>query len=206
MESIIAHLISELTEEIANLPDGFHNSFNYMTASNNRVHPITWGILSKILYGIDGTKYVAIDMRLNQTSNDQRFKFQPDLTALAEIEPLVPTLFLDYESPNSSDMRIPKKDVVAYQEWSKASGLRVPFVIVTTLPNRPSGKWKLRYTTTTNLNFVGMQSKIYENPFQFWYGEYRKTLSHMGSDLDMIYFINIDGKTVNDATHLVQSG
>lgn len=203
MEELVDQLISKLDKEVTNLPEGFYDTFEYVTTGRNYAHPITWGILSKIMSGINGVKYVAVDFRLNFHSNDQRVKFQPDLVALSQIEPLEPMLFLDYESPNSCDMRVPKKDVIAYERWSEANKLRVPYFIVTTLPNKPVKEWELRYTTTTNSEFGGRRAEICKNPFLFWYKEYRKILSQ--KDLNMIYFINIDGKTVSNVTQLVQS-
>ncbi len=203
MEELVDQIISKLKKEVTNLPEGFYDTFEYVTRGKNYVHPITWGILSKILSDIEGVKYVAVDFRLNLYSNDKRIKFQPDLVALSQIEPFEPMIFLDYESPNSSDMRIPKKDVTPYEGWSKANKSHVPYFIVTTLPNKPVKEWQLRYTTGTNSKFRGRRDEICRNPFLFWYEEYRKILSQ--KDLNMIYFINIDGKTVRNVTGLLQS-
>src|SRR5262245_44783777 len=118
MEELADQIASKLQDKIAELPEGFYDTFEYTKTGTNYVHPITWGILSRALSDINGVKYVAIDFRLNLRSDEGRFKFQPDLVALSKVvsskrEPLEYKLFLDYESPNSSDMRIPKKDVAA---------------------------------------------------------------------------------------------
>jgi hypothetical protein len=87
------------------------------------------GILTKILWTIKEVKHVAVDLRLNDKGGN---KFQPDLVALADLdEPLQPLLFIDYESPNSSDIRIPHKDVAAYRAWSEKEGCRAPYIIIT---------------------------------------------------------------------------
>src|SRR5260221_3943055 len=102
MEKYVDQIISKLQEEIAKLPEGFYDTFDYTTTGTNYTHPITLGILSKILSDIEDARYVAIDFRLNE----KRIKFQPDLVVLSHIKPLEqlkPLLFLDYESPNSSD-------------------------------------------------------------------------------------------------------
>ena len=169
--------------------------------------------------GIEGVKYVAVDFRLNLHSKDKRVKFQPDLVALSQREPLEqlkpilqietlgqlePMLFLDYESQNSSDIRIPEKDVMPYEEWSKVYGKRVPYIIVTTLPNKRVKEWKVwKLRTETNSEFRGRRVEICKNPFRFWYEYYRIALKD--KDLNMIYFINIDGKTVSNVTRLLQS-
>src|SRR5579871_5508573 len=103
MDSIVDRIVERLGEEIRHLPDNFYNTFDYTITGKNYTHPITWGILTKIMLSIDGVKHVAIDFHLNI----KRTKFQPDLAAISEIEPKLKfKLFLDYESPNSSDSRI----------------------------------------------------------------------------------------------------
>jgi hypothetical protein len=119
---------------------------------------------------------------------------------MSSLEPFQPVLFLDYESPNSSDMRIPRKNVDTYIAWSKVCRKRIPYIIITTLPNRKTESWELRYAAEgyPNEAFCGRRKDICENPFQFWYSEYRKMLKSM--DLRKIYFINIDGKRVKRVT------
>src|SRR5260221_2306860 len=185
MENLVDQIISKLQDEIANLPDGFYDTIEYIKTGRNYVHPITWGILSKILSSIEGVKYVAVDFRLNLRSQDKRIKFQPDLIALSQIEPfeqlkhilqiethgqLEPMLFLDYESQNSSDKRIPRKDVAAYEGWSQANQSRVPYFIVTTLPDKPVKEWVL--WARPNSEFHGRRDELCKNPFRFWYEYY----------------------------------
>ena len=106
--------------------------------------------------------------------------------------------FIDYESPNSSDSRLPEKDVDAYVAWRRKSrSLSVPYVIVTTLPNRRTEDWELRYASPGYYNhaFQGRESEIRQNPYCFWYdGYYLKEFSNR--DMKNIVLINIDGKVV----------
>ena len=186
------HIVSALEKEIERLPNGFYDSFDYTSTGQNFTHPLTWGLLTRILWQIEGVSFVAIDFRLNE---DQT-KFQPDLTALSSIKPFKPLLFVDYESPNSCDTRIPHKDVSAYVEWSIVYGSRVPYVIITTLPNGPTSDWQLRYASKgkDNAKYKGRKDEIAGNPFKFWYADYKAALK--GQDLDKVYFINIDAKRV----------
>jgi hypothetical protein len=135
-------------------------------------------------------RYVAVDFHLNENGA----KFQPDLAALTEIEPLQLLLFLDYESPNSCDNRIRTKDVAAYEKWRTVCTKRIPYFIVTTLPNQEASDWELRYTSKNRCNegFRGRREDIRKNPFVFWYSEYRRRLRNVPD----VYFINIDGKHV----------
>jgi hypothetical protein len=196
--SMVTQIVTALKKEIAKLPDSFYNSFDFTSTGKNYTHPITWGILFRILSAMEGVEYVAVDLRLNNA----RTRFTPDLSALMRNDAsdphdfISPKLFLDYESPNSSDSRVPIKDVAAYQAWSKAEQTRLPYFIVTTLPNRAAPNWQLRWTSKGKYNegFQGSEATIRRNPFQFWYDIYRKRLR--GEDLDQIYFINIDAKKV----------
>jgi len=116
-------------------------------------------------------------------------------------------LFLDYESPNSSDMRIPRKDVLAYQKWSEGKP-RVPYVIVTTLPDKEVAvqDWELLWTAEGQVNaeFHGRKKEVCRNPFGFWYNKYREALRQ--KDGSNIYFININGKVVSNVTSCIWSG
>jgi hypothetical protein len=186
------HIASVLEKEIGRLPNRFFDSFDYTSTGRNFTHPLTWGLLTRILWQIEGVGFVAIDFRLNKGQT----KFQPDLTALSSIDPFKPLLFVDYESPNSCDTRIPYKDVSAYIEWSHAYGARVPYVIITTLPNAPASDWQLRYASkgTDNARYKSRKDEIVNNPFKFWYADYKAALK--GQGLDKVYFINIDGRQV----------
>ncbi len=191
---LVDEIVSELQVEIAQLPNRFYDSFEYTTTGNNYTHPVTLGLIAKILWQVSGVRYVAVDIRLN----DNGAKFQPDLTALANIEKIEPLVFLDYESPNSSDGRIPTKDISAYKEWSKACNKKTPYLIVTTLPDKTVADWELRYTAKEqyNCDYKGRREDICKNPFAFWYSEYRRLIK----DVNGIYFINIDGKTAKQVT------
>ncbi len=189
---MVRQIVSTLQEEIQNLPDNFYSTFSYTVTGQNYTHPITIGILSKVVLAMKDVKFVAVDFRLNAAG----VKFQPDLVALGDVTPIHPVLFLDYESPNSSDIRIPKKDVESYEKWSKQYRERIPYFIITTLPDRQVADWQLRYTSEgrTNYNFRGRRQDICMNPFRFWYAEYKRALQR--KDLTKIYFINIDKKEV----------
>ena len=188
--TLVDQLVSGLQTEMAQLPDRFYDSFDYTTTGRNCTHPITLGLLAKVLWRLPGVRFVAIDFRLN----DNGAKFQPDVVALAEIKPIDPLLFLDYESPNSCDRRIPAKDVDSYEQWSKNYKKSVPYFIVTTLPNKAVDDWELRYTSAGgyNHNYAEKRKDIRGNPFVFWYREYEPCLGKNPN----IYFINMDGKRV----------
>jgi hypothetical protein len=123
-------------------------------------------------------------------------KFQPDLVALASLEPLRPLLFIDYESPNSSDIRIPDKDVKAFMAWSGKERWCAPYIIITTLPVKRSDSWELRYTSGDSVNkkYREKREAVRERPQKFWYTQYEMALSNVSCD--DVYFVNIDDKQV----------
>jgi len=182
-----------LQERIIDVPEGFYDTFKYTKTGNNLTHPITWGILAESLLGIPGIKRVGLDVRLNLGN---KFKFQPDLIGYnSNFESVV---FVDYESPNSSDARIPIKDVDSYRKWSRKSKKTAPYIIITTLPDHIAPDWELRYASKNKYNeaFFGMKKRIQKNPCHFWYSHYLKEIGKRKIKDGSIAMINISGKKV----------
>ena len=180
----------QLEPRIQDLPVEFFDSFCFTKTGNNLTHPWTWGILTHILWGLSGITRVGVDVRLNKDG----VKFQPDLIGYSANDQ--PAIFLDYESPNSSDARIPKKDIDPYLTWRRNCDDYVPYIIVTTLPDHVSPNWELRFTSAGKYNhaFRGKRKSIRQNPCQFWYDfyltEFRKR------DMTGISLVNISQKSV----------
>jgi hypothetical protein len=122
--------------------------------------------------------------------NIRKTKFQPDLVAFGPDDEAL--LYVDCESPNSCDARIPWKDVDAYNRWSGALERRVPYVIVTCLPDAEAPAWELRYTAKGyyNAGFHGQRAEIRANPYRFWYAHYASELARQ--DMTGIALVNID--------------
>lgn len=190
----IEYLQKEFKKEIQFLPDHFYDTFDYTKTGNNLAHPITLGILCKILSSLDWAARIGIDVRLNI---GKKQKFQPDIVVYDDMfKSSGIKLFIDYESPNSSDARIPRKDVQAYLRWTNNVGLSVPYVIITTLPDKQPERWEVRYTSKTgcNFGFRNRKEEIAKNPFVFWYKYYSgcDCLNHKH-----IHFLNVNNKEVN---------
>lgn len=204
-KNLVSFLISSLREEISILPEDFYSSFHYTITGKNLTHPFTIGLLIKVLYQLTGTILVASDCRFNEklSDNGDKMKFQPDLTVISRLDPIVPLAYIDYESPNSSDDRIPTKDVAAYQNWMKDSILLVPYIIITSLPDKSVPDWEFRHYSQKKCNYPyrTMKDEIRKNPFKFWYSVYQKNII----DLKNVYFINISGKQVINATSLLMN-
>lgn len=187
---IADQIVQQLEPRIQNLPDGFFDSFYFTKTGNNLTHPWTWGILTHILWDLPGIARVGVDVRLNSDG----VKFQPDLTGYSINDQ--PVIFLDYESPNSSDARIPEKDVDPYLAWRRHCHSDVPYVIVTTLPEHASPNWELRYTSAGKYNygFRGKRELIRKNPCQFWYDFYLTEFTNR--DMAGISLLNISQKSI----------
>lgn len=190
IHSFLPDLLAGLGIGIRAFPQDFYDSFNYTTTGKNLTHPWTIGLLSKILWGLDRITQVGIDVRFNL---GQGTKFQPDLVAYTKDQPV---LFVDYESPNSSDARVPGKDVEPYLDWVADATIRAEYIIITTLPARRCPGWEVRYTSKggCNYKFRHLRDEIRSNPFEFWYRYYRRALR--GKRLGAVSFVNIDGQKI----------
>lgn len=186
---ICAEIVNGLEERVQCLPEGFYDTFEFTRTGNNYTHPITVGLLCKVLWRVEEVVSVAVDLRLNLGGGR---KFQPDLAAYDRNDRAI--VFVDYESPNSSDARVPNKDVKSYKEWISQEENRAPYIIITTLPNKRVERWELRYTGKDGYNhaFRGKLEEVRKNPFEFWYGYYRKCISNLEGYY--ISFVNIDGR------------
>jgi hypothetical protein len=186
-----AHL---LEAAVQHLPDGFLDSFAYTTTGNNLAHPVILGDIVRVAWGLPRVGFVAIDLRVNLGGG---VTFQPDVAALdTDFNHL---FFIDYESPNSSDARVPTKDVDAYIEWRKKTGLDVQYLIVTTLPDKESASWELRWTSAGCYNeaFRGRWQDVAANPFRFWHSHYLTEFE--ARTVDGVALVNLDGKKARRA-------
>ena len=184
-------IVEELQKKIKSFPKRFYDTFDFTVTGKNETHPRTIGLLCKILWDIKAISSVYVDMRFNAKGK----KFQPDITAFDKNDKRI--IFLDYESPNSSDARVLEKDVDSYIDWIATQKSKVPYIIITTLPDKGMPAWEVRYTSKNGYNYRyrDKKSEILKNPYSFWYSHYRKHMK--GKDTRNIFFANINEKDVN---------
>src|SRR5208337_4859605 len=84
-------------------------------------------------------------------------------------------IFVDFESPNSCDTRIPQYHLEQYLAWVKNPEHRAPYVIVTSLPDAEALTWELRYTSDLNREHKGNLKLIRDDPFRYWTRAWAKT-------------------------------
>lgn len=180
--------VQQLNEALADsklISPRFYNSFAYTTTGQNLCHPRTLGLLVRICWSLPDVAAVDVDVHYNLGSG---VKFQPDVVAVGQGG--VPLLIIDFESPNSSDDRVPSKDVDAYLQWSKKKNITPRYFILTSLPRvvpsepprtrtssgpkrtflkRPPS-WELRYYSPgwTNESHVDCKEDILNSPFKHW--------------------------------------
>jgi hypothetical protein len=192
VDKLVGDIALKLKEELKDLPEEFYSSFKYTTTCRTYSHPVTLGLLAKVLWSLPDTGYVGIDVRLNKQNEA---KFQPDLVIFdGSLEREL--LYVDYESPNSCDQRIPAKDVGAYYNWRVATAASAPYLLVTTLPASPVDSWELRYAGNGERNnpFRGRLAELRANPYKFWYSYYATEVPP--AHRENVYFINIEGRAV----------
>lgn len=179
-----------LERSIRGYPVDFFNSFAFTRTGRNLTHPLTVAELARVMWSVPYVRRIGIDVRFN---NEKGIKFQPDLVAFDEAHR--PLFYIDYESPNSSDARIPDKDIAAYRRWQSDNDA-APYLIVTTLPDHAAPDWELRYTAKGQCNEQcrGRLEAVRKNPFRFWVRYWGQHVHR--ENLKNITILNIDGKRV----------
>ncbi|MBS0251579.1 MAG: hypothetical protein JSR78_11020 [Proteobacteria bacterium] len=184
-----------LQRELKTLPDSFCGSFQYTTIGKNLTHPIILGALCHCLRQLPSVRHVGVDVRLNRVGTG--VKFQPDVVAYSDDALERPLLLIDYESPNSSDLRVIEKDLLAYQRWRGDDQTAPPYIVVTTLPAVAVPSWELRWTYKEGYNagLQGMRADVSRNPLNFWTAQW---LKHIRAEmLEHVTLMNIDRQSVS---------
>jgi hypothetical protein len=183
-------VVTYLKNAIREYPDGFYDSMDFTSTGHNLSHPITWGLLAKFAWEeIDGVVHVGVDVRLNTGTGK---KFQPDIVAYGgEITKLSPLLFIDYESPNSSDGRPISKDLDPYLAWSNETESDLPYIVITTLPDKAVAQWS-KWDCVSKADY----DELRQNPYAYWYPWYKEELAKKQGRTKNVAFINLYGKDV----------
>ena len=185
---IISAITRHLEWAVKGLPSGFYNSFDYTATGRNVCHSITVGLLVHAVAQVDSVEYVGVDVKLNRGG---KIKFQPDVVGFGE--DLGHRVYVDFESPNSCDARLPEKDIRKYIKWI-SDGRGTPYIIITSLPTKSAPRWPLRYSSDLNAEHRNSRTEMRANPLNYWSGVWRDELA--GADLSHVTLLNIDGRSV----------
>jgi hypothetical protein len=139
---------------------------------------------------IDDVKYVGIDVKLNR---GERIKFQPDIVGFRK--DLSHVVYVDFESPNSCDSRLPEKDIKQYLRWV-SDGSVTPYIVITSLPDQSAPRWALRYASDLNAEHRNSRTEMRANPLSYWSSVWRRDLA--GVDLSRVTLLNINGRSVRN--------
>jgi len=181
-----------LEQALARLPERFCSSFDYTTTGQNLTHPIVLAELARIIASEPDVFHVGVDVKLNWRG---KCRFQPDIVGFDK--DLRPIVFVDYESPNSSDERIIEKDVKAYARWCQITGSEGPYLVITTLPSVATPDWQVLYTSDVGYGAAakGKKAEVRSSPLGFWTSIWRKAPELRNLQGAMI--LNIDGRSVS---------
>jgi hypothetical protein len=201
MGNQMATLIAEgLERRLRDLPTGFHDSFDYTRTGANLCHAITLGLLCRAVESLPHVKLLGLDVRLNRGDG---IRFNPDIVAFSDRGALLDSgnhiVYVDFESPNSSDARLRTKNIAPYIAYA-SSGAAAPYVIVTSLPNMSTPSWELRWVGKDRCNYAHRRNRdqIRANPYRYWRRFWAKDL--IGADLSTITMLNIAGRRVRRMT------
>jgi len=188
--------LRERLKQAALSPD-FFGSWNHCSGSRKSVlcHSIGVGLLAAAIAEVAGVQQVGIDVRLRRAGNN----WQPDVIGFRRGRrgELVPVVYADFESPNSSDARVPEKDLRAYRKWVQGGGRAAPYVIVVCLPKAPYGPWPLAYTTGRgyNVKHRGRGKRVRSAPLAYWRKVWHSEVARRKIDLAKIGILNVgDGE------------
>ena len=193
MDEPVEVLRRGLEDAIRSLPEGFYDTFEFTITGTNLCHPVTLGLLAKVVGEMDGIGYVGIDVKLNAGKG---LKFQPDIVGYRDSAGLrdnKAAIYVDFESPNSCDTRITTEHHLEdYLDWVKKPQHRAPYVIITSLPDAHAPSWKLLYPSYyRNFEHRGKLKEVRDNPFRYWTAVWKKDLRTRPKFSD-VYFLNIN--------------
>lgn len=185
-------VVDELSSKFANrlrvakLPPEFFGSWEHCSSKRDSVlcHSIGLGLLAAAVADLKVVQQVGIDsrltLRIRKSGKSGRKSWRPDVVGFRrEGDEFIPVVYGDFESPNSSDGRVPVKDVEGYRSWLMAGGEPAPYVLVVCLPESEHGYWPLRYTKGWNKDHVGRLPKLREKgPLRYWCEAWRPILGN----------------------------
>ena len=230
IREIIEYLIKDLETSIESLPckdpKSIFNGAKYsFTSKENpftkRSHSLMISLITKCLWDALGksseSKYIVeIEPRFSYTYFEEgNEKFSPDIVVYEankneNIESLKPILFIDYESPNSSDARVNYKDIdqfMYFSEYLEAKDIRnFGYLILTSHRDYESEVddllrvWRYGYNSEIR-NKKGFKNSTKNDAWKFWKEEYKKHLKTWNGDWetyqDRVHLYNISNGTIS---------
>jgi hypothetical protein len=195
MDKIVKEILTNFASSLKDLIKTGLLTAEHLESTNrnrlNETHSLIWGALSNSVYLTLGKKYaVAIDRSLK---SEKRFK--PDISLWNHRHDSKLIGVVDYESTNSSDSRIIRRNFKNYRQYlqiSAQSNIPQFWIIITTLPSEKVSRsewhsWDLRRNKEEYL-------KLLENPFAYWFPKFSEGYSQLREHLEKcpLYIANLD--------------
>jgi hypothetical protein len=217
-----AEFVRLLEAELASHPiltDRHYASFDFTHRGPLGCHALTVKVLAAVCRRLPGVSRVDTEVHFNRADG---VTFWPDVVGWDRSGQIA--VAIDFESPNSSDARVPFKDVQRYLEllvsveeeeqealmecqrlgvepdWSPLDPF--PYFIVTSLPTFPvsAASWPKKWTSPGYWNEGQDYSSVRGSPFVHWYAYYRSEVASLCLQVGWhhqcppISFVNLAGK------------
>jgi hypothetical protein len=201
MDQIVKDILANFANSLQDLiKTGFITAEHLESTNRNKLnetHSLIWGALTHSVYSTLGTKYVvAINRSLKSESMKKRFT--PDISLWNQRPNSKLVGAVDYESTNSSDSRIIRRNIENYRQHVQTSShSNIPefWIIITSLPSRKVSKsdwysWDLIRKRMSEDEYL----KLLENPFEYWFPKFSEGYSQLREQLEKcpLYVANLD--------------
>ena len=201
MDQIIKEILTNFANSLEDLIKTGFITVEHLESTNrnklNETHSLIWGALSNSVYLTLGKKYaVAINRSLK--SENMKKRFTPDVSLWNHNHTSKLIGVVDYESTNSSDSRIIRRNFENYRQYVRTSSHScIPefWIIVVSLPSKKVSKsdwysWDLRRKKISGDEYL----KLLENPFEYWFPKFSEGFSQLREQFEKcpLYVANLD--------------
>jgi hypothetical protein len=201
MDQIVKEILANFANSLKDLIKTGFITVEHLESTNrnklNETHSLIWGALSHSVYLTLGMKcVVAINRSLKSESMKKRFT--PDISLWNHSHNSKLVGVVDYESTNSSDSRIIRRNFENYRQHVQTSShSNIPefWIIITSLPSKKVSKsdwysWDLRRKRISGDEYL----KLLENPFEYWLPKFSEGYSQLREQLEKcpLYLANLD--------------
>jgi len=200
MDKIIKEILANFANSLKGLIKAvFIKSEHLESTSRNKLnetHASVWGALFHSIHLTFGMAYaVAINRSLKSESMKKRFT--PDISLWNRNHNNKLVGIVDYESTNSSDSRIVRRNFQNYHQYVQTSNSNIPefWIIITSLPSKKVSasdwySWDLIRKRISKDEYL----KLLENPFEYWVPKFSEGFSQLREELKRcpLYVANLD--------------
>lgn len=194
----LIRVVRPIVAKSKHFPPDLYATWNYVSGEDRVCHQRTTALLAHAAWmlptapAVEQENCYVIGSRPDpdRPGKQKAIKWQPDMVLKSATG--TPLLFVDFESPNSSDFRVIDRDVALwYVNWIASGHPASEYLIITSLPDAKAPTWRSRYGQADGFDLV----KARENPFRYWYSIFRRRFKATWKRYP-ITFANFDGNTL----------